>query len=163
MMALKFLGPGHVGVISGFDWPVGSWVESTGAPIPGLRGVHACRTRDLPYWVAEELWTIELDGDAWEGDRFVVARRGRLVAPVEGWPDLLAAFTAACVERIADVPGFRDDIVFWAGQPGGEGAVSYIAAHAKGERGAEFMPAFLAERAWQAGWFADHLGPAIAA
>lgn len=162
MIAYKFLGPGHVGVISGFDWPVGAWVETAGPLEPGRRGVHACRTEDLPFWVADELWTIELDGEVSESDRFVVARRGRLVKQVAGWRATLREFIEVCVARTRDIPGYGDDAAFWAAQDGGAGPVGYIAAHAAATQTGDFLTAFLAERARQAAWLSDRLGaPAL--
>ena len=61
MIAWKFLGAARVGLYSGFSWPLGEWVEVSPPLVPSRRGVHACRVGDLPHWIDDELWTIELD------------------------------------------------------------------------------------------------------
>ncbi len=161
-LAYKFLGAGEVGVLSGFAWPVGDWVEVTGPLIPSQRGVHACLTTHMPYWVDEELWRIELGGDVLETERMLVASRGRLVERVDAWDaDAIQAFVAACVDRVRGVRGWEDDARFWAGQRGGAGTVSYIAANAAGIVAADWIQGFAAERRWQAGWLAKRLGLGI--
>src|SRR5919202_87132 len=69
MRAYKFTRPGAVGLLTGFAWPTpargspGSWVEAEAAE-PCRAGIHACRPAHFPFWVAEELWVIELV-EAW--------------------------------------------------------------------------------------------------
>jgi hypothetical protein len=49
MIAHKFLRAGRVGPFSGFLWPEsGLWVQAAGKTVACRRGLHACRTRDLP-------------------------------------------------------------------------------------------------------------------
>lgn len=109
MRAYKFTGPGAVGVFSGFRWPTpsgagpGAWVEVDGSVNACERGVHACRTADLPYWIARELWEIELDDMLLEEPYKVVARRGRLLRRVPRWPELELPFARACAERARDL------------------------------------------------------------
>ena len=63
MIAYKFLRSGRIGPFSAFPWPEpGVWVH---AP----RDLAACDAAftpadpsDLPWWLADELWEIELDG-----------------------------------------------------------------------------------------------------
>jgi hypothetical protein len=85
--AYKFLGAGRLGVFSGFTWPEGEWVESDAPPAACHSGIHACRPEHLAYWIMDELWEIDLDGDVDETPLKVVARRGRLVARVAAWDD----------------------------------------------------------------------------
>src|SRR5205085_9726919 len=73
MIAYKFLKSGAVGLVSGFRWPTpgagspGDWVEAR-APVRECEaGIHVCRAGDLPYWMHDELWAIEIDGEAAEG------------------------------------------------------------------------------------------------
>jgi hypothetical protein len=61
--------------------------------------VHACTTDSLAYWFDDELWTVELDGDLLDGGSVLVAQRGRLVSPVDGWPDVSRAFGDDCAVR----------------------------------------------------------------
>jgi hypothetical protein len=104
--AYKFLRAGAVAPFSGFEWPQpagdvpGEWVE-TAAPAELCRsGVHACRESQLPRWLDEELWRIELDGDVIEEHDSLVASRGRLLSRVERWDaEAARAFAEACAWR----------------------------------------------------------------
>ena len=103
LIAYKFLSEGTVGLYSGFRWPVGEWVE-TGRPlIESVNGIHACRVRDLPNWIDDELWTAELAGETVERDTMVMATRGRLVGRIEGWTQETAqAFADDCARQARD-------------------------------------------------------------
>jgi hypothetical protein len=99
----KFLRCGAIGTCSGFGWPVprdggpGDWVGDEGPPLPCRKGVHACRADQLPSWISDELWRIELGGELHEEEAFVVASRGRLVSRVREWEEGMAQeFAAAC-------------------------------------------------------------------
>jgi hypothetical protein len=162
--AYKFLREGRVGPFTGFRWEPGEWVETSG---PALcdRGVHACRTRDLPFWINTELWEIELDGEVAEGERKLVAERGRLVRRVEGWDtDAAQALADSCAARaraFADANPDDPMIAAYAAdceQRASQGRVpviTYIAAvaaeQAGGPEGRD------AERGAQADWFAQLL------
>lgn len=101
MIAYKFLRVGRTGPFSGFAWPEpGIWVRAGTEPIPCRRGIHACRTRDLPWWLADELWEIELDGDVRTDEHKILAPAGRLRSRVEGW-------TAASNQEYADACAWR--------------------------------------------------------
>lgn len=105
MIAYKFLRPGRVGPFSQFRWPeIGAWVRS-GSDVAGCaRGIHACRVADLPWWLAEELWEIELEGDVGVFDRKLVATHGRLMAPVHAWtPGCAREFALTCAWRTRDL------------------------------------------------------------
>lgn len=105
--AFTFLDAGAVAPFAGVPWPrpdgsvAGGWVEGGADPWRGTGGVSACRPADLPYWVNDELWRVELDGVVHTGARKVVARRGRLVARVAGW-DAAArtAFVDSCLDAL---------------------------------------------------------------
>jgi hypothetical protein len=96
MIAYKFLAPGAVAPFTGFPWPVaeggpGPWVEA--ADERADLGIHACRPCDLPYWLDAELWRAELAAPVGEGQRQVVAKRGRLLERVQAWgPEAAAQF-----------------------------------------------------------------------
>jgi hypothetical protein len=98
----KFLRPGRLSPFARYPWPApGEWVEADGVA-PCRRGVHACRPADLPYWLLDELWQVELAGPVQVTPTKVVARRGRLVARVDAWnPDVAREFSWACVVRTA--------------------------------------------------------------
>ena len=62
MKAYKFLRAGRVGAFSGEAWPEDGIIEVDGPLEECRNGVHACRADDLPYWLDDELWEVELDG-----------------------------------------------------------------------------------------------------
>jgi hypothetical protein len=162
MRAYKFLRPGRVAPFSGFAWPEGEWVEG-GSSALCVRGVHACRPADLPYWIMPELWEIEVEGDVREEPRKVVAERGRLVRRIERW-DAAAGhrFAEACAERTreraegatAEVAGYAADAAANAAK-GEVAVVGYIAARAAEVAGG--IDAYMTERDAQAAWLAREL------
>jgi hypothetical protein len=106
--AYKFLRPGAVGPFSGFSWPTptggvpGEWVEVPTDAGTCRDGVHACKRRHLPYWIWEELWEVELEGDVERIGHKIRASRGRLVRRIESWaPDCAKSFAVACARRAA--------------------------------------------------------------
>ena len=160
MIAYKFLRSGSVGPFTGFRWVPGRWVEATEAA-PCASGVHACRLDDLPFWINDELWEVELDGDVVAGGRKIVAPRGRLVRRIEAWTaaasrdlgDAAASRARALADaRPRDVMAraYAEDAERRAGQ-GRAYVATFIAAvaaeHAAGPTGRD------AERTAQAGWF----------
>jgi hypothetical protein len=104
--AFKFLSSGGHGIFSDFRWPLpfddlpGSWV-TVGLPLePCLNGIHVCRDDDLPYWIDDELWIIELRGEVETQDRMIIAEEGRLVARVDNWNrETATSFAEACAVR----------------------------------------------------------------
>jgi hypothetical protein len=100
MIAYKFLRSGRIGPFSGFRWPEpGTWVRAV--DVAACRhGVHACRLEDLPWWLADELWVIELADRPEIAEHKVVASAGRLVGRVEPW-------TASCAQEYADACAWR--------------------------------------------------------
>ncbi len=112
--AFKFLSAGGIGLFSGFCWPQGndggpgSWVEARGELSSCGNGIHACRTDDLPYWIDDELWVVELDGEIVPAERGLIARRGRLIRRVDAWNggtavELARVCTARSTLQAADV------------------------------------------------------------
>lgn len=157
MLAYKFLGAGRYSLLAGFSWPLGSWVGVDGRLVPTVNGVHACRVGDLPHWLDEALWRIELDGDVLESARALVATRGRLVERVASWnPHTATEFVAACSARSRGL-GTADPDAGWVPSAG----AAYIAAHGAGVEallaGESYEPAFVAERSWQAAWLRERL------
>ena len=106
MIAYKVLCSGGIGPFSRYPWPLprddrpGAWV--VGGDATGLcqTAVHACRVRDLPWWLQDELWEAELDGEVSVGRHKVMAPRARLLRRVEAWD-------AACAQRFADACAMR--------------------------------------------------------
>jgi len=101
MIALKFLRSGRVGPFSAFQWPKpGVWVRAPRDLAACKRGIHACRPDDLPWWLADELWEIELDGPVQPDEHKIIATAGRLRSQIEAW-------TPGCAQGYADACGWR--------------------------------------------------------
>ncbi len=166
MIAYKFLRADGSTAFSGFRWPLpdgapGAWVE---APVDPCRsGVHACRSADLPFWVGESLYEIELDGELVTEATKIVAARGRLLRRVDAGQDGgRDAYTRWCADRghelaRSEAPRLDD----WeAGiEPSveeGPAVLGFIAAAIAEEIGG--IEAYRAERARQAEWLTGHLG-----
>ncbi len=97
----KFLGAGSVGRFSGFVWPaLGEWLSVDGPLDPCVSGIHVCRTGDLPYWLDDELWEVEVGGDRLDLLEQVVVRRARLISRVEAWDTLAAALASGCLHEL---------------------------------------------------------------
>jgi hypothetical protein len=155
MIAYKFLRSGSVGLFTGYEWRPGEWVDA-GAADPCRVGVHACRVADLPYWLAAELWEVELAGEVVQEERKVVAPRGRLVRRIDAWDEAAAAeFRESCVERArTTAPDYAGDVATIAGS-GRTALTGFVAA-----RGAEMnggADAYFRERKAQADWLASRL------
>jgi hypothetical protein len=100
-LAYKFLRSDRVGPFSRFRWPEpGIWVDATSPPAACRSGIHACRPQDLPWWLAEELWEVELRGELRVDEHKVIAPSGRLLSRVESW-------TSACAQDYADACAWR--------------------------------------------------------
>lgn len=169
MIAYKFLRAGAVAPFSGVRWPrPGDWLTSDGPLEACANGVHASPPAALAYWFDRELWQVELDGEILDERTVLVARRGRLVARVEGWPDVSSGLARACAERArghaARAPGnlrargLADEAVECAEQePMPDDAI--LAAYAAAVAAEVVEPgSFAAERAWQSRQLAELLG-----
>jgi hypothetical protein len=163
--AYKFLAPGGVGPFTGFRWPRDAWVaapEGAGEE----RWIHACQVGDLPYWLGEELWVLELDGPVRAAIHQLAAPRARLVAPVSGWDGAARrALAEACAARARELaaphgpaPRLADYVA--TAEACAAAAATATAAFVSATLAAELggPVAFDAERAWQARWIADRLG-----
>jgi len=101
VIVYKFMRPGARGLVSQQEWPgPGTWIEvGAGSLVACRHGVHVCRVQDLPYWIAEELWEVEI-GDEWiDAPDALVARRARLTRQIERWTAVCGDFGRACVAR----------------------------------------------------------------
>ena len=187
MRAYKFTGAGAVGPFSGVAWPVpnggsGAWVEAAGDELCRT-AVHACRVEDLPWWIDEELWEVELDGVGSPGRHKLTARRGRLVQRVEGWNvDAAREFAEACAWRalaraveagedpgecstLADLSALDRELgqlvaiaadTALAALGGAAAPAAFLATEAAGRVGGEAAMDF--ERGRQIAWFRGRLG-----
>jgi hypothetical protein len=108
--AYKFLEHGAIGPFSRFAWPLpddgapGAWVTAEPPPATCRSGIHACRVRDLPWWLSDELWEAELSGPIALAAHKATAAHGRLVARVAAWtPECAAELGDACAWRTRDI------------------------------------------------------------
>lgn len=174
MRAYKFLTDGR-SPFTGRAWPRpdttggGAWMEADGQLGLCVNGIHACTASQAPFWLTDELWAVELDGEIVETDVAVLASRARLAEPVAAWNmETRVAFCTDCAMRAQqrtirpESQPLVDRIVAWA--PGGWAAsVGYWAAVLAGETaagrrdGPDYEQAFAAERAEQAAWLTSAL------
>lgn len=188
--AFKFLARGAVGPISRVPWPrpqadaAGPWLEAD-APLALCRaGVHACGADQLAFWLHEELWRVELDGELSQGIDCVIASRGRLVARVDVWSEAGGAqrFSAAvrdhAAERVsrasaserAALEGYVEDATWHVKNAQRESpalsalcsamAVAQLEARAAGPSvdGDILEQAYRRARAWQSDWIVREMG-----
>jgi hypothetical protein len=162
LIAYKFLASGGIGRFTGFRWQPGTWIEADRAA-PCRAGIHACRVQDLPLWLDEELWEIELDGEVVHGERKLVATRGRLTRQIERWtPQLSYEFGRFCARRTRTRVGFLPFLSGFVADVDRFVAQNRIAiAGFAAARAAELRDgsaAYDAERRVQASWLAERLG-----
>jgi hypothetical protein len=107
MHAYKFLAAGAVGPFTGFRWPLpgarDAWVAAP-AGAREDRWIHACRPPDLPFWIGDELWAVELVSPVRDALHQVASPRARLLEHVAGW-DAAAkrALAEACAWRAREL------------------------------------------------------------
>jgi hypothetical protein len=159
--AFKFLLDGQLAPFSGLRWAVGEWVASTG-PAACRSGIHACAPADLPFWLMDELWEVELAGSVTRGQHKLVAERGRLVRRVHAWdPAAREEFAQACVTRVRELARRRPeaeehlaDLASWAPHVRAA-AVASLAARAF--EAVEGRDGYDAERTAQTHWVLEQL------
>jgi hypothetical protein len=126
-LAYKFLAAGAISPFTRFRWPrVGEWVSARPDREPAW--VFACRRGDLPYWLEQELWLVELEGPVREARHQISAPRARLASRVQGWnAELRRDYAAACAFRAREIalPRLPREL---AGRIGGLSDLSGIAA-----------------------------------
>jgi hypothetical protein len=158
MIAFKWLAAGAISPFTGHAWRPGTWVRAPEGAAEGL-GIHACRVAQLPYWICDELWRVELAGTVRERETQVEAERARLVERLTRWDP--SAFADACRARIAafgaESPSQELRDYAAAAEHAGPAEASYIAAVAAVAARAGDRRAFEDERAWQAQWLARAL------
>ena len=165
MIAYKFLRRDGASVFTHFRWPLpnggpGPWVEAQVAPCRS--GIHACRPSDLPLWVNDVLYEIELDGDIAQEPTKVVASRGRLFRRIDAWDDKLrASYTRMCADRALKLAqSASPPLADWAAVvepsiPEGPALLGFVAARISEEISG--TSAYDAERGRQADWLTQRL------
>jgi hypothetical protein len=165
-------------MFTGWGWPLpsgqtpGEWVCAEGAVRLCVNGIHASTADQLPQWLGDEIWEIELDGEIVHTEPALVAARGRLIRPLAGWDERARrAFCEDCAGRarsIADRNPAAAEVYTGKIEPfstrGMAAAVGYWTALVTGEAaagrrdGPEYDGAFVGERAAQAAWLRRELG-----
>ena len=156
--AYKFMRAGAVSPFSGVRWETGQWVESgPDKPQPCRQGVHACRPAQLPFWLNEELWEVELDGEIAESDYKMVAERGRLVRRVDRWDRrALRRLAESCAAQarslgVSEIAADCEAVI----ERGAYSLAVYFSSVAAERAGGE--AGRLEERARQAQWLQQHV------
>jgi hypothetical protein len=166
VIAFKCLREGGIAPFSRLAWPLpndqapGAWVEAE--PNTCASGIHACRAHDLPYWLTNHLWTIELD-EVQATEHKLVARRGRLLEQIHAWDDAaMRDFAADCTARAEatlardrSLAGYVEDARTSA-RAGNAPVTGFIVARVA--ELADGVDAYDTERAAQARWLVDRLG-----
>jgi hypothetical protein len=165
VIAYKFLRSDGTSVFTSFRWPLpehepGAWVDA--AVDPCRSGIHACRPRDLPFWVGRDMYEIELGGEIVEAPMKLVAARARLTRRIHGWDSLRDAYTRMCADRAhelahASTPPLEDwDAVVEPSVPEGPALLGFVAARIAEEIAG--VDAYHRERARQSAWLVERLG-----
>lgn len=99
----KFLRTGRVGPFSGTLWPDAAWL-TVQPPLAACRnGIHVSAVRDLPYWLNDELWEVEVEGEVIDHERKRIVERARLRTPVRWWPGFGFDLADACLMRLVNL------------------------------------------------------------
>jgi hypothetical protein len=166
-LAYKFTKPGAVSPFTGFEWPVGEWVEVEGDVGLCANGVHACRIAALPRWLDDELWQIEVDEVAEEREGVVIARRGRLVRRIDAWDDVASRELArSCArqarelaERVPDPRVQARATMIAAIAEGHDPSATALSMYTTAHMFDDVEPgSYYEERRRQADWLRDRLG-----
>jgi len=98
LRAYSFLSAEATSYLTGLRWPsAGTWVERDD------EAIRASDADQLVWWLDDELWEVELDGEVRDLGRAFTARRARLVRRVEEWTDAVAEeFVLICARRARD-------------------------------------------------------------
>ena len=170
MRAYKFLRRDGTNLLTGFRWPVGEWVEADGPLAWCANGIHACRVLDLPHWLGQELWLMEMGGDTLAAPDAIVGRRARLVERIGAWSGGVAQqFADSCARRATALATGAPTVAGRARDAAADAAVgwvsgaAYVTAAVAGEvasgrrDGSLYQHHFLAERTRQGRWLRDRL------
>jgi hypothetical protein len=174
--AYKVLHNGRSGFM-GWRWPLpeggrpGEWVVAEGPLGLCTNGIHSSTVDQLPQWLGDEIWELELDGEVLRTEPALVARRARAIQLVEAWDgQARVAFCQDCAGRAREVAarypagaellsgkiepfterGMAAAVGYWTALLTGEGATGC-------RSGPDYDRAFVQERAAQAGWLRREL------
>lgn len=165
MIAYKFLRPDGTSVFTGFQWDLpaggqpGGWVDADVDPCRS--GIHGCRTTDLPMWVGQVMYEIELAGQIVEQPAKVVASRGRLLRRIDGWEAVRDTYTRMCADRAHELAlGATPPMENWNSVvepsiPEGPALLGFVAARIAEARWGP--AAYHSERSRQSAWLVEHL------
>jgi hypothetical protein len=106
MIVWKVLGPDWYTCDGGAGrWPEpGEWFVVDPPLVMYWHGIHLCRRQDLVYWLGEEIWETECEGEVLEQYDMICAGRARLVRHLETWTDRTARlFACDCAERLLPI------------------------------------------------------------
>lgn len=175
-VAYKFLTRHATGPFSDRAWPLptggdpAAWIEADAGALELCgRGAHVCGPANLAYWLHDDLWQVEVDGDQIVGIDCLIVRRARLVRRLDDWREggAAARFAAACVAHaLALVPAgaparaYLDDAME-ASRYGYVAVAAFAAALAIAQAtgpGQGGESAYRVERAWQSAWIVRELG-----
>jgi hypothetical protein len=96
----KFLDHDGVAPFSRHRWST-DWADVHDL-LPCVIGLHVCRLEDLPYWLHEELWRVDVEGSVEAVGHKVVTRRARLAKRIDAWDaDQARRLAVACAGRAA--------------------------------------------------------------
>ena len=162
MKAYKFLLADQIAPFSGFHWPVAEWVTAD-TESACHAGIHACAIDDLPFWLLDELWEVELGEPVRRSRHKLVARSGQLVQRMDAWNGSAGEdFAAACLDRVRELAeqrpeasGHLSDLANWAPHVRPAAVASLAARAAEAVDGRD---GYDRERAAQAEWLAGRLG-----
>lgn len=185
VVAYKFLARGALGPVSRVRWPLPSsdgataWLTAD-APLAVCRsGVHACLKDQLAFWLHEELWRVELEGDVTDGLDCVVSPRGRLLERIGAWSEGGGAqrFAAAVRDHAATLIderpeaerhafiGYVDDATWHVENGRLESpalaalcASMAVAKLLESQGLGSLEEAYRRERAWQSTWIVNEMG-----
>jgi hypothetical protein len=176
MRAFKVLRDGR-SEFTGSRWPLpaggqpGDWIDADGPLELCVRGIHTCTADQLPQWLGDEIWEVELGGEILPAEPAVLSSRARLLRRLEDWDaEAQLSFAQACAERARRIVGrypAGEELFTGKIEPfstrGMAAAVAYWTALLSGEcdtgrrAGPAYDAAFARERALQAEWLKREL------
>lgn len=176
MRAYKVLTEGRSD-FTGWRWSLpegdrpGEWVHADGPLGLCVNGIHAASTEQLPQWLGDEIWEIELGGQVLSEEPGLIASQARLLRRIDAWDEATRRrFAETCLARAREIAeaypqglGLVEKIehtVSWAGAaPAGYFTAMLSGESATGRHaGADYDAAFARERSIQAKWLRRKLG-----